>query len=182
MSLKRTMQAGVGLWPSEYTGIPMFIRGGTGLRGDVLMQDHRATVAETTTAGASSLGASTSIWSNMITPTAGGILAGGTAGGVNVQNAGPAFGVLQAAGADDDQVLCTFQGFVTAFVICATSNVEIGNGLVVDTSRNLDAIGAVGERIIAMAQANMTTPSTRTLAEVYINGIGWLGCGVLVGS
>lgn len=163
---------GDGLFPEAFSKIPMYVRGGAGVIGDVYQQDYAASDAATTTGGASSLGDTNSIWANVIAPTAAGI----------DMESGPAFGVLLQTAADDDLKLFTFYGFVNAMVIDTGGSVAIGDPLGLNTShaKTLDALATgVGadDKMIAMAQAVVSTPTTRTLAEVFLNGLGHLACG-----
>lgn len=166
------------MWLNEFRGIPMFVRGGAGLRGDCYMQDFRKGDAATTTSGASSLGLSTSTWRNLIPPTAVGIAVGGTTL-TNVGGGGPAWCVLDAPVADDQEVAVTFDGHTTAFVIDASASIAVGDGLVPDTNKNLSGSSqSANTRIVARAEEAKTTPTTRTLAEVCISGLGWLCIGM----
>jgi hypothetical protein len=156
-----------GPWPQpssiEYS---FYIRGGAATAGDVYqgarLQGDDANV--TFTAGAANIGLTTHIMANVVAPTATGILH-------NV--AKPLFGVSLRSAADDTlSRLCLF-GFCSAFVIDAAASVAIGDPLVPTTAKNLNGgTPNANEIILAEAQEVMTTPTSRTLGEVLINGVG----------
>lgn len=171
MQLSRTPQ-GTGMFPQLWSDVPMWIRGGSALAGDLYMQDFYASDGATSTAGPTSLGTTTSIWSNVVPPS-------NTDNGLEVECGGPAFCVAQKAVADDTTALCTFHGFVEAFVLRSSGNVAIGDHLFPDTNKNLQSAATTTAfaKIIGMAQEALTAPSTRTLSDVFINGLGWCGMG-----
>lgn len=163
---------GLAQWPTpsslEYQ---CYMRGGAATVGDVLMmarlQGDDAGV--TFTAGAGNQSLSTHLTANVLAPTAAGILH---------NTAQTAFGVAVRAAADDALVRLCFFGYVSAFVIDTSASVAIGDALTITTAKNLEGgAAAANELIIAQAQEVMTTPTTRTLGEVGLNGIGniWTG-------
>lgn len=156
-----------GPWPQpvsiEYQA---YIRGGAATAGDLYqkarLQGDDAGV--TFTAGIDNIGLTTHIMANVVAPVAASILH-------NVPK--PYFGVALRSVADDTLCrLCLF-GYCSAFVIDTTASVAIGDGLIPTTAKNLDGgTAAANEIILAEAQEVMTTPTTRTLGEVLINGVG----------
>jgi hypothetical protein len=157
-----------GVWPGNIDGIPLFVRGAAAVKGETWMNDYTASDAATSTAGASSLGTTTSVWMNMIKPTSGGLLT--TANGAF-------FGVCQAGVADDGVTTFKLYGFVSALVFDASASVIIGDALVANTDAYLDAIPVNLERMIAVAQGGLANATTATSVEVFFNGIGHIGQG-----
>jgi hypothetical protein len=131
--------------------------------GDVLQFDLLASQAETTTV---SLGESSSIFSNVIAPTAAAIRG----------EAWTIFCVALTAGADNTEIQVQTYGILPAFVIGAAGSMAVGTDLVVTTAKNFDIVSEAGEIIVGIGAAAVTTPTSRTLGLVYFNGfVGMTG-------
>lgn len=136
--------------------------GGAWVIGDVIQLDLTQSESEVTSVA---FGEDASIWANAINPTAAGVQ--GSIMGVVVETDGIA---------DNATGTVRFQGVVDqAYVIKATGNIAIGDKLVATTARNLDADRASNEMIIGRSLEAKTTPTTRTLAKVWFDGINGFG-------
>ena len=164
---------GSALWPSptsiEYQA---YVRNAAATAGDVLQQDYHASdtlpSGNAYVAGGEDIRSADHIMANVIAPDALGV------GSV----AGPYFGVAVRSVAENSLVrLCMF-GYCSAFVIASAGSTAIGDPLGTTTAKNLDLVPVTGERIIAQAQAVVTTPTTRALGAVLLNGIGTFCTGI----
>lgn len=133
------------------------VRGGSVVVGDVMMFDLLKADAASTTASAY---ASTSIFSNLIPPSAGAVL--GTSPGI--------FAVCLEAAADDASCLVALSGPIDAMVIGAAGSMAIGTPLVATTSKNLDIVVATGEVVLGVGMAALATPTSRALGSVWFSG------------
>lgn len=162
----------VGFSPGNIT-LPMKMRGTAAVAGEVFHSDlfggGVTGDSETPTGGAASLGLETSIWSNMITPTAVGVT-------VDVS---PIFGIAKRNIADLGVGEFITYGFANAFVAASTSITGIlGNTLrCAGTVKSLVGDGGVESqtRYVAILQASTALTTSAVLAEVFINGIGHVG-------
>lgn len=157
---------GIGYFPPNID-VVVYNRSGSAFAvGDVVQLDLASSATESVTENPGGTEGTTT-FSNAIAPTAAGIKAG-------------ILGVALEVIADDAKGRIRLQGFVDqAFIIDGTDSVAIGDPLVATTAKNLDAVLAVNERIIGIAQTAHTTPTTRTLGKVLFNGITGFGmeCG-----
>lgn len=157
--------AGIGIFPANNYAWFYNRSGSTMALGDVVMVDM-VTGPQTESASVDPGGEGTSIWSNVDAPTAAGIKYGILAVCVQVG------GVLDNAKGR----FCLSGILEDVFVIDGTDSVAIGDPLTATTAKNLDAVLAVNERIVGVALEALTTPTTRTLAKVWFNGLpGGLG-------
>jgi len=127
--------------------------------GDVFMFDQAKSQAESTSVQPADEGGTT-IWSNVIAPTAAGLKS--FIGGVAMESI--------ADNAKGKALIC---GVFEVFVIKASGSVAIGDLLWADTAKNLNAAAAaVSNRFFGQALAAVTTPTVRVRALVYFNGFG----------
>lgn len=141
----------------------MIVRGGAKAAGDVVQNDLAMSDAATTNMNVAD---ANSGLVNVITPESGQLASG-------------LFSVMYEATPDDQKGYATFTGFATAYCIKASGNIEPGDPLTVDTSGNLTADGSASHKIVAFYSpldgSTLTSPSTRTLARVWFNGINGIG-------
>lgn len=165
---------GAGVWPGNLDDIPLFVRNAAAVKGETWMNDFAASDGEVSTAGPTSLGLSTSVWNNMIKPSSAGINF--------ATGAGAFFGVAQAGVAENGVTNFKLYGFVNALVIGDSGSMAIGTDLVPTTSAYLDIVTAFQERVIAVGQAAVASPTAATSGAVFFNGIGHIGQGCDVSS
>lgn len=123
-------------------------------------------------------GTATSIWKNVMTPSAGAIGGiGGVTAGIGVGH--PAFVVALRAMADLEEAKMRMIGFVDAFTIVTTvsTSTGLGQSLTVTTAKNLLAEqpggGATRTVVGAVMQAvAFGNPVVRTIGRVFFNGGG----------
>ena len=138
----------------------IIMRGGNANAGDVLQFDLAQTDGNVTN---NVPGHQSSGLVNVIAPTAGGV-------------AGGSFLCFALVAINQDEAgLVRLTGIGSAFCIRASGSISPGDKLVATTSKNLDGILADGERIMAIAQETVTTPTSRTLAVVLFDGIRGFG-------
>lgn len=140
--------------------VRVIMRGGAAAVGDVLQFDLSAEDGDVSTVD---IGSDTSIFRNVSAPTATGV-AGGSWNCVALE-----------AIADNAEGLVRVFGICQAYVIAASGSPAIGSRLVPTTAKNFDLVSAAGESYRAMSLAAVTTPTTRELATVLVNGIGSFG-------
>lgn len=151
----------LGLQPPGEQPVRAIVRAAAMAVGDVMAFDLVGSDANVTTFGA---GQTTSGWCNVRAPSA----------AETLNTAITVIAVCTEAAAQDARGSVVVVGYVTAFVIDAAASVVVGDQLMISTAKNFDAGTAVASRIIAgIANAALTTPTTRTLASVYC--WGWRG-------
>lgn len=149
---------GLSYGPDE--DVTVYNRSGAALaEGDVVQFDLNQSQSETDAIIENDDG---SILANVIDPVA-------TASGVAI-GAGSMYAVAQEAIADNGKGRVRVRGRTQAYVIAASGSIAIGDPLVIAASNNLDLIEAAGEPYHAIALEAVTTPTTRTLADVYFEG------------
>ncbi len=137
----------------------IIMRGGDAGQGDVLQFDLAQTNANVTN---NVPGDMSSGFANVVAPTAGGV-AGGSI-----------LCVALTAINQDEMGPVRLSGLVSAFTIDSSGNIVPGDKLVATTAKNLDNdTPTIGERFLAICQATVTTPSTRTLAVVLFDYRGF---------
>jgi hypothetical protein len=148
---------GLGIFPTSINA-RVTVRGGNGLKGDVYAFDLVASDAATTSAV---VGNAASIWANVVPPTAAMVLA-----------QDPTVFCVLLEDVNDDKVgnACIYGIVDKAFIIGATGSAALGTDLVVTTAKNLDIVEATGEHIAGIALETVTTPTTRKLGKVFLNG------------
>lgn len=138
-------------------------RGGNRAAGDVLQLDLAKSDAATTN---NNVADSASGLVNVITPATAMLKHG-------------LFCIMETAVDDDQKGYGIFCGFATAYLIKSSGNIAPGDALVVDTSGNLTPDGAIGRKFVAVYApldgSTLTSPSTRTLARVWFNGVNGIG-------
>lgn len=147
---------GGGIGATNLTTI-VTMRGGAAVLGDVLQFDLECTDGDVSNYFP---GHDNSAWNNVVDPTANAIL-GHT----------PAlFCVALEDIADDARGKVCYWGCVDAFVIAATGTFTIGAAAVVHTDSNFQLVDAGGEPFVAILSEipSDTTPTTRTLAQVFL--------------
>lgn len=114
-----------------------------------------------------------SIWANVSAPTNLGV----------ITSAGQFICVAQRAMADLDEAAVKLMGFTRAFMIvhAGASAVVVGQPLATDTSKNFRATSPAGRQFYGMSAVAQAAPTTRTLSNVWFNGIGMLGFGISPG-
>lgn len=150
---------GPGIFPMEFDAFAINKSGGSMIVGDVVAYDLAAAGSGVTSVDpGGTIG--TSIYNSVVAPTAAHILHGYV-------------GVVISGGIVGAEVKVRLCGLVEqAFVIDAAASVAIGDPLIATTAKNLDGgTQAVNTRIIARSRQIFTTPTTRTLGKVELNGI-----------
>lgn len=153
---------GVGLFPGTLDVVVWQRTGSAVAIGDLLQLDLALSQAESTQATVP--GPSTSGFANAVVPA-------DFDNGIH----GVVIDLLTGAGADNTQVKIRVMGICDAYVIAASGNATVGAPGVAATSKNIDAVAAVDEKYIAIFLETKTTPTTRTLAKVWMNGISGFG-------
>lgn len=152
---------GPGIFPMEFDAFAINKSGGSMIVGDVVAYDLAAAGSGVTSVDpGGTIG--TSIYNSVVAPTAAHIHHGYV-------------GVVISGGIVGAEVKVRLCGLVDqAFVIDSAASVAIGDPLIATTAKNLDGNGtnhAVNTRIIARSRQIFTTPTTRTLGKVELNGI-----------
>jgi len=158
---------GVGIFPTHIEAT-FYAQGAAFAKGDVVQVDCVSSVQGTNAIDAASTstdpgGMGTSVFSNVVTPTAGGIKRGILAVCLDASVADGSPGRFLLSGITD-----------SVFMIAATGDIAIGNELVATTAKNLDAIVAPDERIVGIAleaKTNAGGASTRSLMKAWFNGL-----------
>lgn len=141
----------------ENEDIPMKVRGGAVVIGDLVMLDALKADAGTTTATPFAV---TAIYANVI-PVSAGAMAG-TAPGI--------FFIALEAADDDGTALFRMSGVVDAMVIGASGSLAIGTRMNATTANNLDIVATTGRPVLAIGAGALTTPTSRALGSVWFSG------------
>lgn len=158
---------GIGLHPGE-TDIVAWNRTSVTFEvGDVVQVDIAASATEATQS--TSPGGDDSGFAQVVQPA-------------NIKNGimGVVVDLMNDAGADDTKVKVRLQGICDAYVIAASGNATIGEGGVAAAgadaaSNNFDAVHAADEKITCIFLETKTTPTSRVLAKVWVDGINGFG-------
>jgi len=151
------MHGPIGLQPPSDNPVRVTVRGAAMAVGDVLAFDLVISDSAVTNL---TPGSETSGWSNVRAPSAAEVLG----------NDPTVFCVCTEAAADDAKGSVLVLGYVDAFVIAASGSVAIGSDLIVTTAKNFDLVEAAGETIAAIGNEAVTSPTARTLGNVYVFG------------
>lgn len=141
----------------------VYVRGGDKVRGDVLMFDLPGGDEATTDIEVASKSSSLV---NVVAPTTAQLTHG-------------IFGVLHKDTTDDRPGYVALGGFVMAYLIKSSGNINAGDLLVPTTAMNLSPDGTLGHKAVAffapLDGATMVAPTTRTLGRVYFSGVNPIG-------
>ncbi len=154
------VQAPHGIEPGGEYVVHATARGGAFAVGDVVQFDLQLADAAVTSLANSG---STSGWGSFTAPTATGVALK------------LVFGVVQEAIADDAEGKVMIRGHTDAYVIAASGSTAVGSPLVAAAAKNFDLVPEAGECYWALAQEIVTTPTTRALGAVYVDGLRGFG-------